>query len=300
MKISTPMAVGLGAAVILIIIIVVLSSGDDGDEIVEEEEEEVSDEIDEDLVEEQEEADAEMTAEPDPEPPATCATHTCPDGYEKELDDVVGDTDEICCWKPLCDADTIQCPSNKTIKSGGSRGLTAAECCELPYCVDKEGGVCNAPNLKLKSGEPRGSTDTECCDTLQSCSMHVCGAGYKKYSDAANRYGNTDGECCVLKTCGENKWGIANGRKCTTKGMKWSEDIAEVVGNSENDCCIEANCFENGFNNDKCGNPRKGGTFGNTSLMPSETDDEVFGSSHEDCCAPSKCDEDPIVFVFQW
>ena len=43
-----------------------------------------------------------MTAEPDPELSATCATHTCPDGYEKELDDVVGDTDKVCCWKPLC------------------------------------------------------------------------------------------------------------------------------------------------------------------------------------------------------
>ena len=44
-----------------------------------------------------------------------------------------------------CDADTIQC-LNKTIKSGGSRGLTAAECCDVLF--DKEGGVCNAPNLK--------------------------------------------------------------------------------------------------------------------------------------------------------
>ena len=58
-----------------------------------------------------------------------------------------------------------------------------------------------------------------------------------------------------IKDAGENKWGIANGRKCTTKGMKVGVKILKVVGNSENDCCIEANCFENGFNNDKCGNP---------------------------------------------
>ena len=300
MKFTPKMALSVGAALALITLLVLVALyADGGDEVVEAEEEVVSDEIDEDLVEEQELADQEMTAPPPPEPPATCATHTCPFGYEKDLDDVVGDTDEICCRKPLCDADTIQCPSNKIIKIGGARGLDPSECCELPYCVDKEGGVCNSPSLKLKSGEPRYSSsstaDGECCDTLPSCSSHVCGSGYRNAPDATNRYGNTDGECCVLKTCGENKWGIANGRKCTSKGMKWIDDNADEVGNSEDACCIEATCFENGFNNDKCGNPRKGGSFGNTPLMSTADDEPVFGQTHDDCCAPSKCDEAPIV-----
>jgi len=301
MKFTPKMALSVGAALALITILVLVAYYGETHETHGEtvEEEEVSDEIDEDLVEEQELVDQQMTAEPEPEPPATCATHTCPFRYEKDLDDVVGDTDEICCRKPLCDADTIQCPSNKIIKIGGSRGLDPSECCELPYCVDKEGGVCNSPSLKLKSGEPRYSSsstaDDECCDTLPSCSSHVCGSGYRNAPDAANRYGNTDGECCVLKTCGENKWGIANGRKCTSKGMKWIDDNADEVGNSEDACCIEATCFENGFNDDKCGNPRKGGVFGNTALMSTDGDEAVFGQTHDDCCAPSKCNEVPIV-----
>lgn len=294
MKITTKMAVGVGAALVLIIILVLVANDEDGDEIVEEEEEEVSDEIDEDLVEQQAEVDAQLTIPPPPEPPATCATHTCPDGYEKDLDEVVGDTDETCCRKPLCDADTIQCPGSKIVNQN-SRGLDPSECCELPFCTDKAGGVCNSPSLKLKSSEQRGASDAECCDTLPSCSSHVCGSGYTRANDASSRYGNTDGECCVLKTCAENKWGIANGRKCTSKGMKWIDENADEVGNSEDACCIEATCFENGFNDDKCGNPRKGGAFGNTPLMPTADDEAVFGQTHEQCCAPSKCDEEPIV-----
>ena len=132
-----------------------------------------------------------------------CETHTCPEGYDLD-DEGFGDTDAECCWPPYCD-DSIVCDGNEVVQEG-TRGLTKESCCQLPLCTDKVGGICNAEDKRLKNSDVRGVSDDECCVTLPTCGSHVCGPGYKRADDAAERYGNTDGECCVLKTCGENNW----------------------------------------------------------------------------------------------
>lgn len=270
MPISTPMMIGAAFLVLVVIIIiaVVATSDNSSGEVV----------IDEvDAIEEQ----------------PKCETHTCPEGYERD-DEGFGDTDAECCWPPYCD-DSIVCDGNEVVQEG-SRGLTKESCCQLPLCTDKVGGICNAEDQKLKNSDIRGVTDDECCDTLPTCSSHVCGPGYKRADDAAERYGNTDGECCVLKTCGENNWGGNQGRKCSVEGMKWDAGNIDVAGNSEDICCQVANCFENEFTDVKCSDPRRGGEYGLTALMPNADSPEEMGKTHDECCATSKCSEpDPII-----
>ena len=222
-----------------------------------------------------------------------CETHTCPEGYDLD-DEGFGDTDAECCWPPYCD-DSIVCDGNEVVQEG-TRGLTKESCCQLPLCTDKVGGICNAEDKRLKNSDVRGVSDDECCDTLPTCGSHVCGPGYKRADDAAERYGNTDGECCVLKTCGENNWDNNDGRKCTIKGMKWDAGNIDIAGNSEDICCAPANCYENEFTNEKCSDPRRGGEYGLTALMPDATSPEEMGKTHAECCATSKCSEpEPII-----
>ena len=282
MATPTPIMIGIAVFVLFIIIIIAfaVSSGDETDPV-------------------EQAIDEGVSVRP------KCETHTCPEGYELD-NDGLGDTDAECCLQPFCD-DSIVCDGNEVVQEG-TRGLTKESCCQLPLCNDKVGGICNAEDKRLKNSDIRGVTDDECCDTLPTCGSHVCGPGYRSSPNPDTMFGDTDGECCVLKTCGENNWGNNDGRKCTLEGMKWDAgdmdnfgNAEDIAGNSADICCEPANCLENGFNDEKCSDPRRGGEYGLTALMKAATDiepdpPEEMGKTHAECCATSKCsDESPVI-----
>eukprot|EP00441_Pelagodinium_beii_P044675 CAMPEP_0197620926 /NCGR_PEP_ID=MMETSP1338-20131121/1618_1 /TAXON_ID=43686 ORGANISM="Pelagodinium beii, Strain RCC1491" /NCGR_SAMPLE_ID=MMETSP1338 /ASSEMBLY_ACC=CAM_ASM_000754 /LENGTH=478 /DNA_ID=CAMNT_0043190233 /DNA_START=92 /DNA_END=1528 /DNA_ORIENTATION=- len=251
----------------------------------------------------------------------TCGIYDCSGPYTLDVGkkDEVGETHEDCCLKtckayPHCERSTGWAHWDEKNESAG---LTQEACC-VPLCSNTAKITCGAGFFVPKEREDwKNGTKTDnkskesiCCKS--TCVAHTCGFGWAENKSLANKWGETDEECCQ-PTCGnfECDW---------TKG--WASDsskstllLSEVGAKDESCCqptCKQWECPNNETwmtptgnykdnltkqsNEDCCAKACNQHTCTTGSLVLIPANKVTIGDDDEVCCEPAECPKfrDPV------